>query len=198
MNKLKSPLNKIDRNILSGGCLLLAGILFFASGALLTTLVRIAGAIIITVAVLRFIRLAKLYEKGFYLTLSLFNVALLFLLGAVMAILPGGTLHIIFASIGIYMMINAIIRACKIATAPRRTSDFSWWGAVILTAAVFLLGFWLVLSPAEATRLTEIIAGIALIVKGVETLSSSITSEKRRTKKKSDDIETDFVDKSDK
>ena len=198
MNKIRKFFNKTDRNTLIGVCLLIAGVLFFASGALLTTLVRIAGAIIIAAAILRFIRLAKLCEKGFYLTLSLFNVALLFLLGAVMAILPGGTLHIIFASIGIYMMINAVIRAYKISSMPKRTRDISWWGSVILIAAVFLLGFWLVLSPAEATRLTEIIAGIALIVKGVETLSSSITSEKRRTKKKSDDIETDFVDKSDK
>ena len=199
MDKIREFFNKIDRSMLIGVCLLIAGVLFFfASGDLLETLVRIAGGIVVAVAIVRFIRLMSIYAKGVYLTTALFSVALLFLLGLVMIMVPGGTLHIIFAAIGIYLIVNALIRAYRIASAPKKVKEPSWWLGVILTAAIFLLGFWLMLSPAEATRVTEIIAGIALIVKGAEMLSSSIASGKRGSKKRSDDIEADFVDKSDK
>jgi uncharacterized membrane protein HdeD (DUF308 family) len=64
---------------------------------------------------------------------------------------------------------------------------------------VFILGIWLLLSPSDAGRLTEIIAGVSLTVKGVELLCGAFDSHRKSGGKKqggSSDIEADYVDKS--
>lgn len=181
----------------SGLCLLASGILlFFASGAVLAILMRIIGAAIITVAAVRCVRLMRLYERGSYLTVALFNTVLLFLFGVVMLILPGGALNLVFFAAGGYLVLNSTARVLRMAREPKRTDSPSWWASVVFTAAAFLLGLLLLLSPREATRAAEIIAAVSLTVKGCELLSSAMSVEKSE-KKKPEEIEAEFVDKTD-
>ena len=72
---------------------------------------------------------------------------------------------------------------------------------IVFTAAVLILGVWLMLSPGGASRLTEVIAGVSLAVKGAElvlgALRESKPTIKKRKERENGDIEADFVDKSD-
>lgn len=205
MNKLKDLFKKIDKRYLTGTLLLIAGIaLFLASGDTLATLVRIAGAVVIAVALIRFARLMKLrnfYKGGDRLSASLFNISLfntglLFILGAVMLVVPGRTLHLIFAVIGGYLVLNAAIHAYYISIGIKQTGDILWWSNVILTALTFILGLWLVFSPSEVSRMTEIIAGASMVVKAIELMTSAEDGKPKKKKKNQGEIEADFVDKS--
>ena len=198
MHEMKTCFYGIKNEFWGGLCLLVAGVLFFfASGAALAALIRIAGAVVIATAAVRFILLMREYERGSYLTVALFNAALLFLLGGVMLVLPDGTLNFIFAAIGGYLVFSAIARAFRLTRKPKSTTSPVWWASVTLTAAVFLLGLRLLLSPADATRVTEIVAAVSLTVKGCEMLCSAMSADRSGKRKKPDEIEADFVDKTD-
>ena len=67
----------------------------------------------------------------------------------------------------------------------------------ISSALILILGFWLIFSPDEATRVTEVIAGISLILKAIELFGKANINRKVPPTRKSGDIEADFVDKSD-
>ena len=198
MNKIQAFFNKTDRKFLVGLCLLAAGILFFfVSEAAVSVLIRIGGVILIVTAAVRLSLLMKAYERGAYFAMTLLNVALLFLLGALMLITPDGARDLIYASIGGYLVFNAVSRAVRITKAQKAPDSSAWWVSIILTAAVFLLGLWLLISPAEGSRITGIIAGASLAVKGCEMLFSAFGKD-RDGKHGSEDIEADFIDKSDK
>ena len=197
MKKIKAFWDKLNKNLVWGVlCLVAATLLFFVPGVILHTLIKIAGAIVMAVAIIRFVYVLKLGEGGPVATVSALNAALLLAVGLIMLIMPGGTLRIIFSALGIYLLVNAILEIVRLTMHSNRTHDAVWWIDVIFTVAVFVLGLWLLLSPAEAGRVTEIVAGVSLTVKGVELLISAHNGSSGGKKSRTSDIETDFIDKS--
>ena len=201
MRKIKEFFKRIDRDILIGIGLIVVGIiLFLASGAVLTTLVRLIGVAIVVICALRIAILMRTYAKGALLLISLFNAGLVLILGAVMALIPGGALAIVFSIVGAYMLFHSGLRAYRLWKSPCRLRTPAWWGEALPTALALLLGLWLLLSPSGATRATEIIAGITLIVKALEMIAAALGRRKGGSSKKKngpEDVEAEFVDKSD-
>ena len=93
------------------------------------------------------------------------------------------------------------LRGAKLLIVPKGTREALWRVEASFAAVVLVLGVWLTLSPSGAGRLTEIVAGISLAVKGVEFLLGALRDGKpaikKRKKAENGDIEADFVDKSD-
>ena len=197
MKNIISFFERIGRDTLAGVlCIAAAVMLFFSPGSLLCTIIKVVGGLIIATAVIRFIRLVKISD-GALPTLSVLNVTLLFALGMIFVGMPGGTLHFIFSAIGVYLVASVLLQAVKLLVTPKAARGARWWTDAIFTAAVFLLGAWLILSPADAGRVTEIVAGVSLAVKGAELLLSATGSRRPKAKKdKKGDIEADFVYKS--
>ena len=196
MNKIRNFISRFNKQALVGGLCLALGICFIAlSGAFLSVTVRVAGAILGLISAVRFIFAIKQYRGGF-LTAAVVNSALLFLVGLVVALNPGGTLNLIYATIGAYLVINALTHLYRLATAKKMVKNLSWWVEMLSSAVILVLGFWLIFLPGVAQRLTEILAGVALIIKSAELFEKAYNEEKQRKKQKSNDIEADFVDKS--
>ena len=197
MNKIREFFSNINKDLLVGMLCLLAGAAFiFAPGNLLYVLIRIAGAVTALLSALRLIYAIR-SMLGRFMTVTIVNSALLFIVGLVMLVSPSGMLRIIFIAIGAYLMVNAIGQIFKFAIMPKRLASASWWIEVISSALILILGFWLIFSPDEATRVTEVIAGISLILKSIELFGKAYTNRKGSPSRKSGDIEADFIDKSD-
>ena len=200
MRRIKEFFKRTDRDVLVGIGLIAAGIiLFLASGAVLTALVRLIGVAVVAISALRIAILMRTYAKGALLLSSLVNAGLVLILGAVMVLIPGGALAIVFSIVGAYMLFHSGLRAYRLWKSPYRLRTPAGWGEALPTALALLLGFWLLLSPSGATRATEMIAGVTLIVKAVEMIAAALGRGKGKSKKKKspDDIEAEFVDKSD-
>ena len=202
MKKNASFFGKTNKKLSAGVlCIAAAVLLFSLPGAVLHGIIKIAGALIIAVAAVRFIRLTA-RKNGEPLPFTmLLNTVLLFALGMVLLCTPGGALRFIFSAVGFYLIITAVLEGAKLLVTSKAQRGVSWWVEAVFTAAVLILGVWLMLSPGGAGRLTEIVAGISLAVKGVELIIGSIRcgepAIKKRKKAESGDIEADFVDKSD-
>ena len=202
MKKNASFFDRINKKLLIGLlCIAAAVLLFSLPGAVLHRIIKVAGALIIGVAAVRFIRMAARSSGSRLPFTMLLNSVLLFALGMVLLCTPGGALRFIFSAIGFYLIITAVLEGAKLLVTPKAQRGGSWWVEAAFTAAVLILGVWLMLSPGGAGRLTEIIAGISLTVKGVELIIGSIRcgepAIKKRKKAENGDIEADFVDKSD-
>lgn len=196
MNKIRKFISKLNRQALAGGLCLAVGICFIAlSGAFLSVTVRIAGAVLALISAVRFVFAIRQYG-GKFLTAAVINSALLFLVGLVIALNPGGTLSLIYATIGAYLVINALTHVFRLATAKNPVKNLPWWIDVLSSSVILILGFWLIFLPGAAQRLTEILAGIALMIKSAELFERAYSEEKKRKKQRNNDIEADFVDKS--
>lgn len=196
MNKIRKFISKLNRQALAGGLCLAVGICFIAlSGAFLSVTVRIAGAVLALISAVRFVFAIRQYG-GKFLTAAVINSALLFLVGLVVALNPGGTLSLIYATIGAYLVINALMHVFRLATAKNPVKNLPWWIDVLSSSVILILGFWLIFLPGAAQRLTEILAGIALMIKSAELFERAYSEEKKRKKQRNNDIEADFVDKS--
>ena len=202
MKKNASFFDRINKKLLIGLlCIAAAVLLFSLPGAVLQGIIKVAGALIIGVAAVRFIRLTYRNSGSPIPFMGILNAVLLFALGMVLLCTPGGTLRFIFSAIGFYLIITAFLEGAKLLVTPKAQRGGSWWVEAAFTAAVLILGVWLMLSPGGTGRLTEIIAGISLAVKGVEFLLGALREGKpvikKRKKAENGDIEADFVDKSD-
>lgn len=196
MNKIRKFISKLNRQALAGGLCLAVGICFIAlSGAFLSVTVRIAGAVLALISAVRFVFAIRQYG-GKFLTAAVINSALLFLVGLVIALNPGGTLSLIYATIGAYLVINALTHIFRLAAAKNPVKNLPWWIDVLSSSVILILGFWLIFLPGAAQRLTEILAGIALMIKSAELFERAYSEEKKRKKQRNNDIEADFVDKS--
>lgn len=196
MNKIRKFISKLNRQALAGGLCLAVGICFIAlSGAFLSVTVRIAGAVLALISAVRFLFAIRQYG-GKFLTAAVINSALLFLVGLVIALNPGGTLSLIYATIGAYLVINALTHIFRLATAKNPVKNLPWWIDVLSSSVILILGFWLIFLPGAAQRLTEILAGISLMIKSAELFERAYSEEKGRKKQRNNDIEADFVDKS--
>lgn len=196
MNKIRKFISKLNRQALAGGLCLAVGICFIAlSGAFLSVTVRIAGAVLTLISAVRFVFAIRQYG-GKFLTAAVINSALLFLVGLVIALNPGGTLSLIYATIGAYLVINSLTHVFRLATAKNPVKNLPWWIDVLSSSVILILGFWLIFLPGAAQRLTEILAGIALMIKSAELFERAYSEEKKRKKQRNNDIEADFVDKS--
>lgn len=197
MKNIISFFERIGKEVLDGAlCLIAAMILFFSPAVLLYTIVRIIGALIIIAAAIRFIYLLTKHGTSMPTT-EVLHALVLVALGAILVGMPGGTLRFIFSAIGVYLIATSILHAIKLLVAPRYARNALWWVDTIFSAAVFALGVWLLLSPIGAVRVTEIVAAIALMLKGVDLLLGTRRNEKPKSKKdKNGDIEADFIDRS--
>lgn len=196
MNTIRDFISRLNKQALAGVFCLLAGISFIAmSGAFLHAIIRIAGAIVAIASAVRFVYAIRQYS-GPVMTVTVINSILLFLVGLVMLVKPGGALELIYVAIGAYLMINAITHIYRFALAPKRLHSPSWWIEIFTSSLILVLGFRLAFAPGTALRLTEIIAGISLIIKSIELFGRAYNERSRRKNEKSGDVEADFVDKS--
>ena len=201
MKKFASFFDRGNKKLLIGVfCIAAAVLLFSLPGAILHKIIKVAGALIIAVAAVRFIRLTYRSSGEPLPFTMLLNSVLLFALGMVLLCTPGGALQFIFSAVGFYLIITAVLEGAKLLVTPRSRRGGSWWVEAVFTAAVLILGVWLLLSPDGAGRLTEIIASISLAVKGIELIIGALhdgkPAIKKRKNRENGDIEADFVDKS--
>lgn len=202
MKKTTSIFDSMNKKLLIGVlCIAAAVLLFCLPGTILHKIIKVAGALIIGVAAVRFIGLTYRNSGSRLSFTALLNAVLLFALGMVLLCTPGGALQFIFSAVGFYLIITAVLEGAKLLVTPKSQRGLSWWIEAVFTVAVLILGVWLLLSPGGTGRLTEIIAGISLAAKGSELIIGSIRSGepavKRHKNRESGDIEADFVDKSD-
>ena len=201
MTKNTSLWGKINKKPLTGVFCIAAAVLLFAfPGVVLYKIIKVAGALIIAAAALRFVGIAT--GRGDSLPfITILNSVLLFVLGMVLLCTPGGALRFIFSAVGFYLIVTAVPEGAKLLVTPKALRGVFWWVEAVFTAAVLILGVWLMLSPGGASRLTEVIAGVSLAVKGAElvlgALRESKPTIKKRKERENGDIEADFVDKSD-
>ena len=194
--------NKTNKKTLTGVfCIAAAVLLFSFPGVVLHKIIKVIGALIIAVAAVRFIRLTSRKSGDPLPFAMILNSVLLFALGTVLLCTPGEALRFIFSALGFYLIVTAVIEGAKLLVTPKAQRGPAWWVEAVFTAAVLILGVWLMLSPGGAGRLTEVIAGVSLAVKGVELILGALRDAGPAIKKQkvheNGDIEADFVDKSD-
>ncbi len=193
MKKIKAFFDKLNKDLITGVVYLAAAmILFFLPGTMLHTVIKVTGALVILTAVLRF--LLAIGGKVLLPT-TVINSVLLLALGIVMLAMPGGMLRLIFSAIGVYLLVSTVGQVLQLLAVPSEARRLFWWIDVILAVLAFALGIWLLLSPAEAERVTEIIAGVSLAVKAIELICRAFSGG-RKNAPDPDGIEAEFVDKS--
>ena len=202
MRKTASFFDRINKKLVGGVlCIAAAVLIFFLPGEFLHKIVKAAGAVIIAVSAIRFIRLAGRKIGSPIPFMGILNAVLLFALGTVLLYTPDGAMRFMFSSIGLYLIVTAVLQGAKLLIVPKGTREALWRVEASFAAVVLVLGVWLTLSPCGAGRLTEIIAGVSLAVKGVELILGALRDAgpaiKKRKVHENGDIEANFVDRSD-
>ncbi len=196
MSKIRDFISRVNRHALAGALCISAGICFiFLPGVFLEVTFRIVGGALALAAALRFAYAIKAYN-GHLMAAAVINSAFLFLVGLVMLASPGGTLGFIYVAIGLYLTINAFTHIYRAALAPKHKKSLSWWTEILTSSLFLVLGLWLTFASGTAQRLTEVIAGISLVIKGTLLFGRAYSERKLRKSRKGSDIEADFVDKS--
>lgn len=170
--------------------LLVSGIVFIASpvSALRITL-RIVGALILLWEGFDIYTKTRLFDGDkLVMLLCIFNDAFVIICALILLISPLDAIKALAFILGLYLLITSGMTVFRKFSGGGKAQ----FGETSILVVSIIVGFWLVLSPFDITRLTAICIGVALILKAVSEFWSYLEFVE---KKDADDYVTDdFVD----
>lgn len=149
---------------------------------------RLFGGLMILFGI---IKLIGYFSKDLYRLAFQFDFALgvlLIVLGTIMLINPNNLLYIICIGVGIYILLDGLLKI-QIAIDSKRFGLSKWW--LIMTAAIVtgIVGLMLIIRPDDGVRFATVLLGISLIFEGILNLVTALTAVKiMRSRLHSDDI----------
>ena len=176
---------------------LIAGLLLALTPAsAIELMLRIIGLSLLVYAAVRGFILLRFYTRDTVFLIILVSLALLFFIGTLLLVNPGGALRFVAGATGAYMIAGGALRFYRVAgieSIPQRTLQY------ILSILILILGFSLLIHPSGAARISGILIGAALIINSASSLLSRKRALREQNKKSTseDFISTDFRDKSD-
>ena len=190
---------KLREPLIAGIATIIAGLVFiiFTEGVLAWTL-RIIGALLLIVEVVRLVELWKLSRVGAHVMAAVLSEAMVALLALVLVVAPVGALHALSIGIGIYMAVSAAMSLYR-ASQYRGKRRAGFWVSTAMAILMAIAGIWLVVYPASLYGAAGIFIGVALIVKGISIIIDGALDkgDKEKNEKSSDYYsDDDFVDKS--
>ena len=179
---------------------LITAILLFVSGitlavtplAALSIVLRIVGALILLWEGFDIYCQAKLFGGDKLATLLfIFNDAFIIICALILLISPVGAIKALSFIIGLYLLITA---GMSLFGKFSENSKMQFGETAILIVSI-IVGFWLVLNPINATRITAICVGVALVLKGISEFWTYLGEAETRDSE--DYVTEDFVDTTD-
>lgn len=130
------------------------------------TLCRILGAILVLYGVIKMIGYFSkdLYRLAFQYDLA-FGI-LIMLIGLILAAVPGRVMSFLFIVFGILILADGLFKI-QIALDARRFGIRKWWLVFSLAVLSGMLGFLLVIRPAESMQFIMALLGISLLCDGI-------------------------------
>ena len=179
---------------------LITAILLFVSGitlivspvAALSVALRIVGALALLWEGFDIYCKAKLFGGDkLALLLFIFNDAFIIICALILLISPIGAIKVLSLIIGLYLLVTA-----GIALFPKFSKDTKIkFGETAILIVSIIVGFWLVLNPINATRITSICVGVALVLKGISEFWTYLGEIEES--EAADYVTEDFVDTTD-
>ena len=176
---------------------LIAGLLLALTPvSAIALMLRIIGLALLIYAAFRGFVLFRVYKRDAVFMIILVSLALLFFIGTLLLVNPGGALRFVASATGAYMLSGGVMRlyrTAKIESLPARVLQYA------LSILILILGFSLLIHPSGAVRISGILIGASLIINSAASLISRKRALHTKVQRgKMDDLITaDFTDKSD-
>ena len=171
---------------------LFAILLISAPISVVTLVIRAIGVSAAIYAVARLIFAFALGERSVLFTLYSVAYVMLLVFGAILLINPDGALAFLTVTVGLYLIVDGIIRLLRSS----RAVGAPMVVGMTLAALTVLAGSILLFFPASAVKLSAILVGAALLMSSVTNITVHFIPKKRSFSAKEKYIEAEFVDKS--
>ena len=172
---------------------LFAILLIAAPISVVTLIIRSIGIAAALYAVARLILSFAISERDLLFTLYSVSYVMLLVFGAILLINPKGALAFLSVSVGLYLIVDGVIRLLRAS----RASGAAMVVGMTLAALTVLFGSVLLFYPAGAVKISAILVGAALLTSSVTNITVLYIPQRRHFNSKQNYIETDFIDKSD-
>jgi uncharacterized membrane protein HdeD (DUF308 family) len=139
------------------------GILF----ALILLVLGITGAVDYIISIKEF--RAAGYGKSVGAEIVLVYSVIIMILGLVFLIKPEFVLNILALTVGVFFLIDGVVKIREATLVPRFKS-FYWWIMLVLSLGIFAAGIACIIDPFSGTRGIIVLSGITFIASGVESM----------------------------
>ena len=168
-------------------------LLMIAPISVITLVIRTIGITAALYAILRLVFNFTLNVRGVLFTLYSVSYVMLLVFGAILLINPKGALAFLSVSVGLYLIVDGVIRLLRAS----RASGAAMVVGMTLAALTVLFGSVLLFYPAGAVKISAILVGAALLTSSITNITVLYIPQRRHFNSKQNYIETDFIDKSD-
>ena len=170
-------------------------LLIFTPESAVKVIIRIIGLALLIYAVYRTALLVRFYRRDAVFFLLILTQTILLLVGTVLAINPDGTLRLLAATVGAYMVANGALSLYRAAGTPVGGRKIA---TALAAVAGIILGFVLLFHPDGTLRLSAVLIGASLLVNSIRNIFSRTKAWRAERQQKGEEyIEAEFVDKSD-
>ena len=178
----------MDRRFFHGkgvkGTYLLFSILWLAAGLALLIWPRFSSEVICTALGFLCILYGVVRLIGYFSNRQAFRFDLVMgllclILGAVLVFFSRTLLSLLPVIVGIYAVVSGIFKL-QTALDARRAGLNKWWGILLLSLATIVLGVILLLRPFDSAMFALRFVGLAMILSGVEDLTSTAYTVKAK------------------
>ena len=161
---------------------ILAGIVFIVFPDAVSSVIGILFALIlmvmgITGAVDYIISIKDFKEAGYGKSVGaeivLVYSVIIMILGLVFLIKPEFVLSILALTIGVFFLIDGVVKIREATLVPQYKS-FYWWIMLVLSLGIFAAGIACIIDPFSGTRGIIVFSGITFIASGVESMILSL------------------------
>lgn len=194
ITKILNFFEKLNRPETYGVLCILFGVAFlFLPAAALDVLLLVAGLSVTAAGIVRLSVVFSDRDGSVFFGVKIIREAILIFLGVSVAIIRTGLTRTVVSGLGIYVAVWSVLRLISVVSVPRVAKDREWWCATILSVILIVLGLWMAIYPIY----TNILTGVALIVKGIELITKGKRGKKgggSNDGSSTDYISTDFRD----
>jgi uncharacterized membrane protein HdeD (DUF308 family) len=143
------------------------GVLF----AIILIVLGITGAVDYIISIKEF--KAAGYGKSVGAEIVLVYSVIVMSLGIIFLIRPDFVLNILALTVGIFFLIDGVVKLREATLVPQFRSFF-WWIMLVLSLGIFAAGIACIIDPFSGTRGIIIFSGITFIASGIETVILSL------------------------
>ena len=143
------------------------GILF----AIILIVLGITGAVDYIISIKEF--KAAGYGKSVGAEIVLVYSVIVMILGIIFLIRPDFVLNILALTVGIFFLIDGVVKLREATLVPQFRNLF-WWIMLVLSLGIFAAGIACIIDPFSGTRGIIIFSGITFIASGIETVILSL------------------------
>ena len=179
-------MRKIDTSgvptYIKGFFTILAGIIFIVFPDAVSNVIGILFAIILMVigisgAVDYIVSIKSFREEGYGKSVGaeivLVYSVIIMIIGLVFLVKPEFVLSILALVVGLFFIIDGVVRIREATLVPQIKS-FYWWVMLVLSLAIFAAGIACVIDPFNGTRGIIVFSGLTFIASGVESIILSL------------------------